>query len=163
MADILVAYFSRSGTTERLAGELGRRLGADLDPIRARTSYAGAAGFRRGVWQSILRRTPDVEFQKDPADYAVVVLAGPIWAGRLAAPLLAYVKANQGRIVGAAALCVSGSGGAYPKAFRQLTALLGRPPAATLALAERDVGAGKAGVKLDAFAAAVRSRISKAA
>jgi hypothetical protein len=163
MADILVAYFSRSGTTETLARELARRLGADLDRIRTRTDYSGAAGFRRGIWHSILRRAPDVEFEADPADHALVVLAGPIWAGSMAAPLRAYVKANQGRIVGAAALCVSGSGGAYPKAFGELAALLRRPLLATAALAERDVGSGKADAKLAAFAQALRGQVRRAA
>jgi hypothetical protein len=163
MADVLVAYYTRTGTSETLARDLAGRLGADLDPIRTATSYAGAAGFRRGVWHSILHRTPEVSFGKDPADYAAVVLAGPIWAGRMAAPLLGYVKANRGRIVGAAAVCVSGSGGAYPKAFAGLQTLLGRPLLARAALAERAVKTGEAGSGLEAFAAALRPRLPTAA
>lgn len=87
MADILVTYFSRSGSTKRAVLELAERLKADVDSIQALVSYAGAQGFRRGVWQALLRIAPEVAFDRDPARYALVVVGSPVWAGRPAAPV----------------------------------------------------------------------------
>ena len=87
MPDTLLIYFSRSGTTERLASQLAAKLGADLELVKPHVSYKGMGGYLRGIWHSLLRRRPAVERGRDPGNYANVIIGSPIWAGRLSAPM----------------------------------------------------------------------------
>ncbi|MFA4893362.1 flavodoxin family protein [Brevundimonas sp.] len=153
MADILVTWFSRSGSTERLARALAQRLGADAEPILASGSYAGATGFVRGVWQSLQRRMPPVRSGADPGPYRLVVVGAPVWAGRPAAPVRSYLRQHGPRIQGLAAFCVSGSGAAYDGVFDDMAELAGRRPIATLSLAQRQVLADEADAAIEGFAA----------
>lgn len=79
-----------------------------------------------------------------------------MWAGRPAAPVRSYLAQHGSRIHSLAAFCVSGGGAANEAVFTEMEALVGRPLAATLSLAQRHVLAGEAGAALDAFAARLR-------
>jgi len=161
MADVLVAYFSRSGVTERLAVQLAAKLGADVEPVKPLAPYAGAGGYLKGVWHSLFRRTPLVDCRRDPADYAVVIIGSPVWAGRLSAPMRSYLARFRGRIGSVAAFWVSGSGLAYKAVSGEIERLTGRAPLATASLAERDAGTGVADAKLEALAQVLRTALSK--
>lgn len=157
MADVLVTYFSRSGSTERIAREVAESLGADLDPIRPQESYAGAAGFRKGLWQSVLRRAPNVEVGVDPSKYALVIVGSPVWVAGPSAPVRSRLRQHGGKIAAVAAFCVSGSGGAYDGFFRQIERMTGRTLRARLSLAQRDVLSGAASAKVRQFAESLRA------
>ena len=86
MRDVLVVYYSRSGTTDVVARALATALGADLDRITPAVSYAGAAGFVRGLWHALRRIGPPIRKRFDPAPFKTVVLCSPVWAGRLPGP-----------------------------------------------------------------------------
>ncbi|HWQ87045.1 hypothetical protein [Brevundimonas sp.] len=163
MADILVTWFSRSGSTEQAARALAGRLGADAEPILTAGSYAGAAGFVRGVWQSLLRRPPAARTGADPTAYRLVIVGTPVWAGQPSAPVRSYLRQYGPRIRSLAAFCVSGSGAPYDEVFDEIEDLTGSELAATLSLAQRQVLAGEADAALDAFAGRLRGDLAKAA
>jgi flavodoxin len=152
MADVLVTWYSRSGSTEKVARALAERLGADARPILASASYAGAGGFVRGVWDSLRRGVPEVRVDADPAAYRLVVVGGPIWAGKPAAPLRAFLRRHGPRAKAVAAFCLSGSGGAYPAAFAEIEDLVGSRLVATLGLAQATALGDDVGPALDEFA-----------
>ena len=116
MADILVTWYSRSGSTEKAARALAERLGADARPLLTSASYAGPGGFLRGIWDSLRRRTPDVTLDADPAAYRLVVVGAPIWAGKPAAPLRSFLSRHGPR----------GEGGRRLLPVRQRRGLAGR-------------------------------------
>ncbi|WP_374517045.1 flavodoxin family protein [Brevundimonas sp.] len=156
MADILVTWYSRSGSTEAVARALAERLGADARPILTSASYAGTGGFLRGVWDSLRRRGPDVAVEADPGAYRLVVVGGPIWAGKPAAPLRSFLRRDGPRAKAVAAFCVSGSGGAYPAAFAEIEDLVGSRLVATLSLAQNEALGEGVGEVLDEFARELR-------
>lgn len=156
MADMLVAYFSRSGVAERLAVQLAAKLGADLESVKPLAAYRGAGGYLKGVWHSLFRRAPSVDCRRDPADYAVVIIGSPIWGGRLSAPMRSYLKRFRGRIGAVAAFWVSGSGHAYKTVSAEIEQLTGRALLATASFSEREVGTGAADTKLETMAQALR-------
>lgn len=156
MADILVTWYSRSGSTEAVARALARRLGADARPILTSASYAGTGGFVRGVWDSLRRRAPEATIDADPGAYRLVVVGGPIWAGKPAAPLRSFLRRHGPRAKAVAAFCLSGSGGAYPAAFAEIEDLVGSRLVATLSLAQNEALGEEAGPVLDEFARELR-------
>jgi hypothetical protein len=149
--NVLIVYFSRTGTTEEVAGVLAQKLGAELHAIRPRADYAGGGGFFRGIWQSLRRGAPEITHGQDPKAYDLVVLGSPIWAGRLSGPMRAYLKRNAKQLPAVAAFCVSGSGAAYADAFEEIVALGGPTPSPTVCLAERDVRSEVLEAKLEPF------------
>jgi len=160
MANILVAYYSRSGSTAHVARAVAGRLGADLDPIRSTASYAGVGGFLKGVWHSIRRHSPEVAWTEDPGRHTVIILGSPVWAGRLSGPMRSYLRRNRGLKGAVAAFCLSGSG-SEASFFREVEQILGRAPVATLSLAQRDVVKGAFDDELQVFVEQVRAALGK--
>jgi flavodoxin len=163
MAGVLVAYFSRSGVTEKLATHLAGKLRASLEPVKPEASYAGRSGFVRGIWQSLLRLSPAVGCELDPADYSVVIIGSPVWAGRLSAPMRSYLKRFRGRTGAVAAFWVSGSGQDYSGVRSEIERLTGQALVATAGFNEREVLGNTAGPKLETLAQAIRARLPDAA
>jgi hypothetical protein len=163
MSDILVTWYSRTGSTESVARALAERLGADAEPILAQASYDGAGGFMRGIWESLRRKAPPVQIGADPARYSLVVVGAPVWAGRPAAPVRAFLRRHGPRSRSLAAFCLSGSGGAYPEAFAEIETLAGHPLVARLTLSQQKALSMEAGPVLDAFARQLKTRRAAAA
>ena len=138
MADVLVSYYSRSGATELLARRLAEQLNADLEPIRPKVAYDGGGGALKAVWHALLKRTPALEPGRDPAAYRLLVVAGPVWAGRLSAPMRAYLR---GRVGG------------------EIQSLCGRPLVASASFAEAEVRKGEADARLAPVVEAVRGQV----
>ncbi len=159
MAEILVTWFSRSGSTAKAARALAQRLGADAVPIVTPVPYSGMRGYVRGVWDSVRRRRPQIAIATDPTRYKLVVVGGPVWAGRPAAPLHTFLRRYGPRLPVLAAFCVSGSGAAYDGVFAEIADLAGHRPLATLSLAERKVTSGEAEASLTAFAGVLREAL----
>lgn len=159
VAEILVTWFSRSGSTEKAARALAQRLGADVAPIVTPVPYRGMRGFARGLWDSLRHRRPQIAIAADPTQYRLVVVGCPVWAGRPAAPLHTFLRRYGPRLRGLAAFCVSGSGAAYDGVFAEIADLAGHRPLATLSLAEREVTSGEAATSLTAFAGVLREAL----
>lgn len=144
MSDILVVYYSRSGTTARAAKVVAEALGADLEAIVPLRAYDGPFGFLRCLAQTARGTRPDIADHRDPSGYRLVVVGCPVWAGRAAAPLRTWLAVHRRHLPPVAAFCTSQSGDARA-VFQQLEADLGRPLAASLSLARPGVVSGAAG------------------
>ena len=151
----LVVFYSRSGTARRVAEALARDLGAELEGIVS-SPRGGALGFMRCLLDVMRDRDVPATTVLDPADYDHVVVGGPVWAGRPAAPLRAWLRRHRGAFRSLSAFCVSGSGGAHEAFFTEVESLAGRPLARRLSLAQRDVLGGRDRVSLHGFADALQ-------
>ena len=158
MAGVLVAYFSRTGVTEKLATQLAAKLGASLDRVEPRVSYAGRGGYMKAVWQSLFRQAPAVGCERDPADYSILIIGSPVWTGRLSPPMRSYLTHFRGRIGHVAAFWVSGGGLGYSGVRSEIEQLTGQALLATASFGEREVRGDTAGVKLETLAQAVHVR-----
>lgn len=130
-ARILIAYFSMTGRTRPIAKEIARTTGADLEEIREPRRRDGLRGIGSALVDAMLRRiTPIVDPTRDPADYDVVIVGGPIWAGRLASPVRRYVRDYAGKAPQIAFFCTAG-GQKADAAFADLQRLCKHAPRAT--------------------------------
>ena len=101
---ILVAYFSGSGNTERVAQDIADELGADIFEIMPVTPYT-SADLNWTVSGSRVNREHDNEALRDIAltqttpanwdDYDTVFIGYPIWWGIAAWPVNNFVKGND--------------------------------------------------------------------
>lgn len=88
---VLVVYYSRTGTTKRVAEYLADYFGFDLDVIVS-DSRSGAIGYIKSGYESAFRKRSPISFSKNPEDYDLVIVGTPVWAGTLASPVLSYLS-----------------------------------------------------------------------
>lgn len=136
---VLVAYYSRTGTTKLVAEELAARLGADVEEIEDTRS-------RRGLWGWLMAgrdaskksKTVIGPIKLDPAEYDLVILGTPVWAWNMTPAIRTYILANKGKFKRVAFFCTMGKNGDV-KTFAGMADLCGRKPLATMALKAEEV------------------------
>ncbi|MDE6721456.1 MAG: NAD(P)H-dependent oxidoreductase [Bacteroidaceae bacterium] len=107
-------YYSQSGTTQAVAEELQRQLGADIERIEAVNPYDGdyQATIQRGNEEMRSGETPALQpIRSKLADYDVVFIGYPIWFGTYAMPIATLVKENDFEGKAVVPFCTFGSGG----------------------------------------------------
>ena len=146
----LVAYYSRTNITKKLAEDMAETLKADIEEITTTAKYTGKIGYARAGKHAISEKTVETGEQKhDPEDYDVVYLGTPVWAGKSSTPLISYIKNNEGRFREVRFFATAGSGG-FDTTFKQLEKY-GKAPQKTLALTTKEVKKGTYKDKLDEF------------
>lgn len=129
---VLVISYSMTGNNDALAAMLSKELGAEHITIReSRPRTNGTIAL-----DMLLNRTPGVT----PTSYRIddkelIVFAGPVWMGHVAAPLRACFKQLKFRV--GPYIFVSISGGALgpnPKLADELKKRVGKEPAAVIDL-----------------------------
>ncbi|MGH8278720.1 MAG: flavodoxin family protein [Gammaproteobacteria bacterium] len=151
MAKVLLVYYSRTGYTASIAHELADASGWDVEQIEDRHSRTGHLGFLRSLADvSFGRHAPIKPAQKNPADYALLVLGAPVWMGRLSSPVRSYIAAQREHFPRLAFFCTYGGRGAE-RAAREVTTLAGRPLVATLAITDAEIDQARYWGRLGAF------------
>jgi flavodoxin len=131
---VLVVYYSMTGNSRRVAQELRQALGADIEEIREPHPRKGLTGVLRALRDAILRREPPIlPTAADPSRYDLVVLGGPVWAGRFASPVRSFARRFGPGPKRLALFCTLGGRGA-DEAASELQQLMGRPFGAMLAI-----------------------------
>lgn len=134
MQRTLVVYYSMTGNTRRLAEEIRAAVAGDLEEIREPRPRRGFSGVVRALLDLALRREVPIEpIRHSPSDYALVILGGPVWGGRIAPPVRTYALRHGLQASQVAFFCTMGGRGAE-SAFAGLAKDCGRDPVATLAL-----------------------------
>ncbi len=127
---ILVVYFSRNGHTARMAKEVARRCGADLDAIQERDSGAtGWARWRVG-WQMLVRANPPIlQPRRNPRRYDLVIIGAPGTRLGVAPAVRTYVSQYRDCFNRVAFFCAEGPD-ADERVFAELTRICGKIPEA---------------------------------
>ena len=130
----LVAFYSRTGNTALLADKISKLLGADSDRIISKDSYDGWLGYWRGAFHSLNNTRVVIEDAKlPPAQYDLVIVGGPVWGARIASPVRTYLRQHGSEFKSAAFFVTQG--GARPGiSFKQMAAMSGKQPIATLSI-----------------------------
>ncbi|MGF6508447.1 flavodoxin family protein [Paraburkholderia sp. 32] len=133
---ILIVYYSRTGTTRRVAELLASELDADIEPIRERAgprSRDRARGYVRSVIDALChRRAAVMPALLDVAAYDLVVVGAPVWAGGACAPVRAWLESNGGQIRHLALFCCEGARGSG-SALKQMSEAAGKTSLAACA------------------------------
>lgn len=91
---ILVAYFSYSGTTKRVAGSLSEKMGADLFEIAPQTAYSNVywqsnIEIRRGDRPALAQTVQNME------EYDIVFIGYPVWFHATPAPINTFLESGD--------------------------------------------------------------------
>ncbi len=127
-----IIVYSFSGNNMRLATYIQNRLSADLYVIDESKKKSGLSIF----FDIAFNRTPSIKapFHID-GSYDHYVFISPIWAGRIASPLKAFLKREAESLVvpySFVSVCGGGDNGQSVKIEKELKALIGHQPIASL-------------------------------
>lgn len=139
MNKVLVVYYSRTGSTRRIAREIACELDADCEAIVDHTERRGLAGYHRCASEAWRGRLVEIDPPVNPiAGYDLVIIGTPTWCLSLSSPVRTFLRRHRDDIANAAFFCTYRGWGAQ-RVFRQMALELGKDPTSVLAIRERDV------------------------
>ena len=116
----LVAYYSRTNITKKIAEDIASNLNCDIEEIIPKTDYNGRLGYARGIKDGASGKIVELESQKyDPKDYDVIYIGAPVWAGKAANPIISYLDQNEGKFNDVKFFLTAGSSG-FDSGFKQM-------------------------------------------
>lgn len=123
----LIAYYSYTGSNEDLARRLGKKISADLlkiEELRRRTPF-------RILFDLLFDRKPAIRTEPCALKvYDHVIFIAPIWAGRIASPLISFIAGEKENLRRYSFLTFCGGvEGQKVKLERQLGRVTGKSPA----------------------------------
>jgi flavodoxin len=137
----LVVFYSRTGTTAKVARSISDGLGCDIEEIVVTENRAGLLGYLMSGMEATFKRPAVIKgTEKDASSYDLVLVGTPIWSVTISSPVRAYLIQNKGRMKGFALFCTSGgivSGGIADEAGR----VCGTKPLGFLNIRKADVEA----------------------
>jgi flavodoxin len=156
MHRILIVYYSRGGTTRKIATHVQKELGADIEEIIDKKYRKGIIGFITGGFDAKSGKlTRIAEPTRKPADYELVILATPVWAANITPAIRTYARTHLGAPKALAFVCNAGGEAGAQQGLAAMEKLLGKP-VASLGLSAADRPEALA-PKIKEFVAAVRS------
>lgn len=94
----LVAFYSRTGTTKKVAEPLSGLVKSDMEEIFDTKNSMGILRFLRlGMDAAFERTTVIMETEKDAAAYDGIVVGTPIWASKMSSAAGTYILHTKGR------------------------------------------------------------------
>jgi hypothetical protein len=155
MAKILVTCYSRGGTTLRVAEEIARALGAELDTIEEGSSRKGQLGFMRSALEALAKGLPSIRTNKSPSDYDLVVLGTPVWVGNMSSPMRSYLFLHHQQLRRVALFATMRGQGAEDT-LRDMKLLCRASDASTCSFIEHEVKTGRHRPNLERFVASLK-------
>lgn len=91
-SELLIIYYSRSGTTRTIAQELARNLSCEIEEIISRKNRQ-FFGIITCVNDQLFDRDDNIEpFKKDISAYNPLIIASPVWIHGISSPMRTFLK-----------------------------------------------------------------------
>jgi flavodoxin len=154
----LIVFYSRTGTTRKVAESIKKILKCDAEEILDVKSRAGLLGYLRSGKEATLKKLAEIKpAKKNPSLYDLVIIGTPVWAFNMSSPVRTYVSKNKGKFNKVAFFCTMGGSG-DKNTFGEMAKLCGKKPAALLSLKTNEVLDGKYSKGAKVFASKIMGR-----
>jgi flavodoxin len=151
MTKILIAYYSRTGTTKKVAEILAQKIGAEIEEIKDTVNRSGVLGYLASGRDAMKKSLTQLEPIKcNPTDFDMVIVGTPNWARNMSTPIRTYLTQQKNNFKSVAFFCTMGGSG-DEKAFKEMGELIGKNPIGTLSLKTREVAQNNFMEKIDSF------------
>lgn len=138
---VLVVYYSKSGTTKKLAQKLSAEINADTEEIIDKKNRSGLINWLLAGKDGMQRAPTDIDpIKNNPANYDVVLIGGPLWGFRGIAPASrTYLLQNKDKIKQVAFFMTRGGKPSSDSALNDLKEVYGKPVLGTLDIMQKDL------------------------
>jgi menaquinone-dependent protoporphyrinogen IX oxidase len=134
----LVAFYSRTGATKKLALQISRQLKCDCDEIVDTKNRSGIWGFLGACVDAYTKKMTEIRIKKKPTKYDVVVVGTPVWSGTMSSAVRTYLVGHKRDFRNVAFFCTMGGSGPQ-KTFAQMEESCGKKPKSLLSVRTGDV------------------------
>lgn len=132
-------------------GELiAQKLHADIDEIIDQKNRKGFLGFIFGGRDAMKENLTEITVTKNPADYDLVIIGTPVWAGSSTPAFRTYLTQNLNKIKKAAVFVTSG-GGPVDKTVTIFEKITGKNCLASVGWTNTEINQNNIDSKLDTF------------
>ncbi len=158
--NVTVIYYSRTGITEKVAGQIGHLLNAGhVESLKATREYSGFSGYMRGGYEGVSGKSCTILNEFEKSFFGDIVIVGtPVWAGNIAGPVRGFIEKYRDSIEKAAVFCTSG-GGNCRHAIDEFKNVLGKSPGAALGLGKRDLKSDEYQSMIASFADRIKASV----
>ncbi len=137
--EILVAFYSRSGKTKKVAEAISDILKCDKEEIFDTKNRKEIPGFLSAGTDANLRRLTAIkEIKNNPSLYDLVIIGIPIWSSNISTPIRTYLSLCKEEFKKVAFFCTR-LGSDSKKVFADMKNLSQKIPLALLELTSREV------------------------
>ena len=153
----LIAYYSRTEVTAKVAKDLQKEFGADIEEIKDTKKRSGIIGWIKALYDAIKGVPAKIKpIEKNPSEYDTVIIGTPVWASTMASPILTYITENKEKFKNIAFFCTCGSSG-YGETLAKMEEIAAKEPLETLFLIKSDIGSYDE--KLESYASKIKSKL----
>jgi len=133
---------------------ISKKIKSDSDTIVDVKDRSGALGWIIAGKDAAQKKLTDIKFKKDPKDYDLVIIGGPVWSWNVTPAIRVYVKTNAKSLKTKrfAFFATQGSSGAETK-FKSMQDIIGKKPVATLVISGKDIRDESYKKKIEGFVA----------
>lgn len=152
----LVVYYSRTGTTKKIADKISELLGSEIEEIVDTKKREGPFGFMIAVKDGGQRKMTTIqEPEKDPSEYDLIIIGTPIWAGAMTPAIRTYITNKKDGFPEIALFCTHGG---RDKGFLgNMEEFIGLKAVALMALQQKDVQEGNIEDSVQKFVDGIQS------
>jgi flavodoxin len=156
---ILVVYYSRSGTTKKLAQKLSVELNADIEEIIDKKNRSGLIGWIFGGRDGMKRIPTDIDpIKNNPENYDVVLIGGPLWGFKGIAPASrTYLLQNKDKIKQVAFFMTRAGKVSSDPALKDLEEVYGKPALRTLDIMQKELESPQTAEQIASFVEAIKN------
>ena len=155
----LVVYYSRTGTTRKVATTLANRFACDVEEVIDTVNRHGVLGRLRAGRDAKLKRLTTLHpVRYDPSMYDLVVIGTPVWNFTVSPPIRTYLTLYGDRMHDAAFVTTQG-GVSVHYAAAEMRQLCANASWLHLNVIQKDVEANRHTSDVEQFIEAVRSHL----
>lgn len=135
---VLVVFFSRTGSTKKVAEAIARAEHGELEELREPISRRGPLGWLRSGYEATYRCSAEtLPLQHDLRDYDLVFVGSPTWSRSLSSPVRGFLERHRTELKDVALFATCGGRGA-DRVLDEMAALIPGVPLARLRMLERE-------------------------
>ncbi len=156
---VLVVYYSRTGTTRKLAQKLSVQLNADIEEVVDKKNRSGLIGWLYGGRDGMKRIPTEIDpIKNNPSDYDVVLIGGPLWGFKGIAPASrTYLLQNKDKIKQVAFFMTRAGKSPSSPALDDLKEVYGKAVIATLDLRQKELESTEAAEEINSFVTMIKN------
>ncbi len=148
---ILVVFYSRTGKTRKVAEELRNILDCDIEELIDKKSRSGPIEYIRAARDAGKHKLTVLEkIKNDPANYDLIIIGTPNWAGTMAMAVRTYITENYMNFNNVAFFEIAGRNN-FDGAFSDMKEIIGSDPLAVMGVRSKEVNNGRYKTKVVEF------------
>jgi flavodoxin len=149
----LVVFYSRTGTTTKVANAIAENLKCDIEEIIDTANRKGLFGWLRSGRDGMKKKLTVIQpTKKNPGDYDIVILGTPNWGAMPAPAIRAYIEQNKSKFKNIAFFVTSASGN-NEALLKELALICGKQPCQTFGIKQGQVKKGEIAEPVKQFTA----------